>query len=438
MALDRQVNVTGQQHFIDPYQVRVFQYDTDQSDVFLSRVVNSLLKIFGNDIVIHGFELDNLNLSHDHKDLVVRESPGMLIQDNTLLDFPEEESVRFENLASMDDSGYVVVGIRYRFLHTINQNPAYLTINYVSNTGNPFYSWNTDKDRVILAILKFEKDSQDNITQVYIANETSLTIAGKEYYLHGFSPDRKHLERYLMHMVEKDTGSSLDFDQGGLSLINDSNAPGPNKYYATNQNGVRGWYDVPMQPLPYNNNVSFTDLDDTPQLLTDIKDNFLVVNQDGSGIDGKGVDELLHENTVTLDTDQVITGNKIFTQNLLVNGSITANGDLTYVDQNNLAVQNTWIKANSGETGAGVSSQVSGLEVDRGTLDNALIYFNEFNDHWEVKLASEQYGDKLLTESDFGAVGSYPVNDFGDLPEFENTQYDMKIVNGNLIFDEIS
>jgi hypothetical protein len=38
--------------------------------------------------------------------------------------------------------------------------------------------------------------------------------------------------------------SSLGKDLG-FKLVNDAKTPGANKYYGTNAEGVKGWYDLP-------------------------------------------------------------------------------------------------------------------------------------------------------------------------------------------------
>lgn len=74
--------------------------------------------------------------------------------------------------------------------------------------------------------------------------------------------------------------------------------------------------------------------------------------------------------TITLDTGAV-QGNVVFTGNLTVGGSQTV------VNSTNLDVQDNIITVNYGETGAGVTLGKAGLAVDRGTLTDALLSFDE-------------------------------------------------------------
>ena len=74
--------------------------------------------------------------------------------------------------------------------------------------------------------------------------------------------------------------------------------------------------------------------------------------------------------TITLDTG-------IQTGNVIVTGNLTVQGSTTTVTSQNLDIKDNILTLNSGETGAGITLNDSGLEMDRGTFVNALFTFNE-------------------------------------------------------------
>jgi hypothetical protein len=79
--------------------------------------------------------------------------------------------------------------------------------------------------------------------------------------------------------------------------------------------------------------------------------------------------------TILLDT-----GNNIgFVR---VTGSLLVNGDTLTVSAENLEVKDNIITLNFGETGAGVSLDYSGIQIDRGTLSNASLLFDEAGQTW--------------------------------------------------------
>src|SRR6056300_1747010 len=72
-----------------------------------------------------------------------------------------------------------------------------------------------------------------------------------------------------------------------------------------------------------------------------------------------------------ITTDAGSTGNvEIDTHTLTVDGNLVITGTSTTVSSTNTSVADNVIVLNSGESGAGVTSGTSGIEIDRGTSDN--------------------------------------------------------------------
>ena len=68
----------------------------------------------------------------------------------------------------------------------------------------------------------------------------------------------------------------------------------------------------------------------------------------------------------------------------VIDGNLTVQGTTTTIDSTTLEVTDNVIVVNKDETGAGVSLGTAGLEVDRGTLDNMSIVWDETADEWQV------------------------------------------------------
>lgn len=109
------------------------------------------------------------------------------------------------------------------------------------------------------------------------------------------------------------------------------------------------------------------------------------------------------ERDITLDTGPGVG-------NVRVTGNLIVEGDTLTVTAENLNVQDNLIVVNFGETGAGVTLEYAGLEVDRGSLPNALFLFDEAADSWIIGqgsvVGSISYTDsslklrKILTDPD--------------------------------------
>ena len=76
-----------------------------------------------------------------------------------------------------------------------------------------------------------------------------------------------------------------------------------------------------------------------------------------------------------------IGGARTFSGNITVSGNLTVNGTTTTVNSNTVSVGDNIIVLNSDETG--IPSQNAGLEVERGTLTNVSLLFDEGTDRWK-------------------------------------------------------
>lgn len=79
---------------------------------------------------------------------------------------------------------------------------------------------------------------------------------------------------------------------------------------------------------------------------------------------------------LTLDPSGSINLNS----NTTVNGDLTVIGTTTTVSSTDTSVSDRVITLNDGESGAGITGRYSGLEFDRGSLDNAFLVFDENDD----------------------------------------------------------
>jgi hypothetical protein len=75
-------------------------------------------------------------------------------------------------------------------------------------------------------------------------------------------------------------------------------------------------------------------------------------------------------------------GSVIITSNLVVEG------DTLTVEAENLNVSDNIIQLNFGETGAGVSLRYSGIQIERGSLDPASLFWDENDDSFNLALGS--------------------------------------------------
>ena len=129
-----------------------------------------------------------------------------------------------------------------------------------------------------------------------------------------------------------------------------------------------------------------TAIDMTGQTLTFDNDAISGDSIDGGTISdfaSTGIDDNATSTQLTItDSDITMAGNAIVT------GNLTVNGTLTSVNTTNTEIADNSIVLNNGETAAGVTAGTAGIEIDRGTADNATIQWNETTDAFEFKVGT--------------------------------------------------
>ena len=80
------------------------------------------------------------------------------------------------------------------------------------------------------------------------------------------------------------------------------------------------------------------------------------------------------------------TGNQL--GDVIITGSLTVLGTTTSLETTNTQINDNVIILNQGEDGAGVTLGTSGIEIERGSLNNARWVYDETTDAWSAKYAS--------------------------------------------------
>ena len=129
--------------------------------------------------------------------------------------------------------------------------------------------------------------------------------------------------------------------------------------------------------------------------------------------------------TITLDTGAG-------TGNVQITGNITIAGTQTVVNSQELDIVDNIIVLNKGETGAGITENTSGIQLDRGTKSDALLIFDEqtsFNDPVTQTVKAGTFVFKIVCFFYFGlrapfgvSAATSPVHNFSPFTLFSNAE----------------
>jgi hypothetical protein len=114
---------------------------------------------------------------------------------------------------------------------------------------------------------------------------------------------------------------------------------------------------------------------------------------------------------------------------IIFDGNVQVNGSNTVVDTITTVITDNSITLNSGETGAGVSTlgTTAQIVVDRGSLPDVALRWNEATDTWQVTSDGSSYLDIITgsgTVSAAGSPGQVQYNSAGVLGAEANFAYD--------------
>ena len=98
------------------------------------------------------------------------------------------------------------------------------------------------------------------------------------------------------------------------------------------------------------------------------------------------------------------TGGITLASDTTISGDLTITGTTTTISATNTEIKDRVIVLNDGESGAGVTGVYSGLEIDRGSSDNALIVFDESDDTFKISTDAGATYNAVLTAGGGGFI----------------------------------
>ena len=101
-----------------------------------------------------------------------------------------------------------------------------------------------------------------------------------------------------------------------------------------------------------------------------------------------------HTTALTIADDKTMTA----AGNVVISGNLTVSGTTTTVSSETVTIADNILVLNSNYSGS-TPTENGGLEVERGSLDNATLVWNETTDKWQVGIGSTVYN--LLTNNNF-------------------------------------
>ncbi len=128
----------------------------------------------------------------------------------------------------------------------------------------------------------------------------------------------------------------------------------------------------------------------------------------GNGLDADTVDGLEAAQFVRADVDDIMAGNYTIQNDLTIQGDLTVSGNTTTVNTEEILLADNIITINSNYTGS-TPTEDGGIEVERGTLSNAKVIWNESSDYWQLEVNGSVLG-RIITTADEGSGNGFDAD----------------------------
>ena len=98
-------------------------------------------------------------------------------------------------------------------------------------------------------------------------------------------------------------------------------------------------------------------------------------------------------------TYQITAGDMTISNDVTITGNLTVSGTTASIETTNSEITDKIVRYNKGETGSGVGSPgFSGIEIERGSVANALLVFDESDDNFKISTdGGASYNSILVT-----------------------------------------
>lgn len=100
------------------------------------------------------------------------------------------------------------------------------------------------------------------------------------------------------------------------------------------------------------------------------------------------------------ETKRVSDQYTISAPTIIIDGNLTVSGSTTSVETTNSTITDNIIVLNQGETGAGITAGTSGIEIERGSLTNVSIVYDDSVDAFKVLLGAGLTNIRVAEPSD--------------------------------------
>jgi len=189
-----------QERFADPSSQSVYKYASSDSNIYVSRVINSLLLAIGDNLLLSGLGITLPTFTDS--EISFSADGGYIICDRTLIN-TNAVDLTYPAANLLSDTGKFILHANYTYLTSlVSPQDLDLKLSHVSADGLTITpdGWAT-ADRIVLAIFDFIVVG-GIITAFAESPDYRVLINGSYYYVGGYDSTNIHFSKLISNLVD--------------------------------------------------------------------------------------------------------------------------------------------------------------------------------------------------------------------------------------------
>jgi len=203
-----------------------YDHKKEEHNFYIHPSFGRICRIIGKDLILEGIEVIDYN--NTNNDLTINISKGRLIINDTYVEINDNIIIRYENASLLDDTGFFVLSASFINSNTLRSNKLRYHFTYFDQHNNSHGKFNVDKDKIIIGVYDFSKDSSNNIISFTERNINTITLDSVSYYV------RKSNDKDIYSYVD---GGAVGFSLEDLPDGKYLQANSENQLFATLSSG---------------------------------------------------------------------------------------------------------------------------------------------------------------------------------------------------------
>lgn len=174
-----------QENLLEPYSQRLYAGDTNNKS-YIYNHINNLTTVVGEDIIISGCEIMNLQNLSTQTDISFQITPGIVLHDKAMIEFSGTTTLTYKNACNFSANGRFIVFTRFKNYMSNEENRAQFGITYIGNNQVIHEDFNIDTDRIILGVITLDREINDSISNALLTTSGYIIINNKTYNIRPF------------------------------------------------------------------------------------------------------------------------------------------------------------------------------------------------------------------------------------------------------------